>query len=423
MDLVAYGTSVIVEEVEGDELTGKDLKVVFTAIPVKEIYFEMDHKGRVCSLYRKLEWTAGQIITKFGKDKVPQDIVEKAENTSSASTKMTVIYAITKRDGFDKYEYNGPVAADKRPYEWKYILKSSCETLGDVGGYYEMPAFVPRWRKTSESKWGNSPAMIALPDILTLNQLTELILRATEKVVDPATLTTERGLLSDLDLEAGGLSVVRTLDDIKVHESKARFDVSELEREKLRESINHVFYVDQLELKDSPTMTATEVQVRYELMQRLLGPTQGRLVSDLLDPLIQRTFNIMFRAGMLPKVPDIVAQSDSELDIQYIGPLSRAQKVDAAAAAERWIAGALQISEINPQVLDNIDFDAMVRDQADVLNVPAKYLKDKAKVTAERKEREAQAVQQQQIMDAQEGGRALESIGKGISAVQGEGNA
>ena len=421
LDLVSFGTACIVEEFEGDMLTGKDFKLNFKSIPVKEIFFEQDHKGGVCSLYRKLEWTPIQMVDKFGKDGVPTDIFEKAENSTSAATKMTVVYSITKRKFGEKdqpADDGGHLAPELRPYEWKYHLFATGETLGDEGGYYEMPAFIPRWRVTSESQWGNSPSMIALPDILTVNQLTELILRATEKVVDPATMVTERGLLSDLDLEAGGLSVVRSLDDIKVHESRARFDVSDLQREKLRESINRIFYVDQLELKNSPSMTATEVQVRYELMQRLLGPTAGRIIDNMLDPTIQRTFTGMLRAKQFPPMPDILLETGAELDIQYIGPLSRAQKVDQAAATERWMAGLAGMAEMNEDILDIVDFDMVARDSADVLNVPAKYMKSRNKVTSDRQAKQAAQKQQNDILAAQEGGKAMEAVGKGAASLQ-----
>lgn len=424
LDLVSFGTACIIEEFEGNQLTGKDFKLNFKSIPVKEIFFEQDHKGGVCSLYRQLEWTPIQIVDKFGKDGVPTDIFEKAENTNSCSTKMTVIFAITKRNfGAPQQEYDGGhLAEEKRPYEWKYILKSSGETLGKEGGYYDMPAFIPRWRVTSESQWGNSPAMIALPDIMTVNQLTELILRATEKVVDPATMVTERGLLSDLDLEAGGITVVRSLDDMKVHESRARFDVSDLQREKLRESINHIFFVDQLELKESPSMTATEVQVRYELMQRLLGPTAGRIIDNMLDPTIQRTFLGMLRSGQFPPVPDSLKGQAAELDIQYIGPLSRAQKVDQAAATERWLMGIANMAEMDPAVIDVVDFEQIVRDLADTLNVPANYMLSAAKLAQKRKDQEKAQSEQAQLMQAQEGGAALKSVGEGMAAIKGAEN-
>lgn len=400
-DLVTFASSpVIMEEDDGDkgELT-------FNSIPVKECFFDEDHNGNVIEFYRRLSWSPAMMAERFGLDSLTPEMRLTIEGTGEKKyTKEDVIFCVYKRtygpeeavpDTFK------PMAEDKRPYQYKYIIRK-CGHVLKTGGYYERPIFIPRWRKTSESKWGNSPAFTALPDILTLNQLVELILKATEKVVDPAILTTERGLLSDVNLGAGGLTVVRNIDDLKPFESRARFDVSELQREKLQASIRSAFYVDQLQLKQSPAMTATEVQVRYELMQRLLGPTLGRIQNDLLSPIIERAFSILYRAGRFPPLPEGLSMKD--LDVEYVGPLSRAQKVDTAAAAERWLANVAGLAEYDPEVLDILDVDTIGRDLADVLNVPAKYILDSAKVIAKRKQRaQAQARMQQAEIGKAEG--------------------
>lgn len=410
LDLVHFGTSVIVEEIEDEE-------IVFKTVPTKECFFEMDAKGGVCALYRRFKYTPVQIIDKFGKNAVPDYIKTKAE--AASTERIDVVYAITKRELGKKYEYDGPLAPEKRPYEAKYILLQSAEDIGTPQGYYEMPAFVPRWRSTSESKFGNSPSMLAMPDILTLNQLYEMFLKALEKVVDPATLTTERGLLSDLDLAAGGLTVVRDVKDLVPFESRARFDVTQMSIEDLRMSIREAFYVDQLELKNSPAMTATEVSVRYELMQRLLGPTLGRLENDFLSPLIQRTFNIMLRAGKLADLPDVLANSGADWDIRYTGPLARSQRVDQAAAVERWLGTVGALAEIKPEALDIVNEDEIARDMADVLNVPAKYTNSKEQIESARQARAQQQAQMQAAQLAQEQGKAAEAMGKGEQALGG----
>lgn len=414
LDLVHFGTSVIVEEIVDGE-------IVFKTIPTKECYFEMDANGGVCALYRRFKYTPVQIVDKFGREKVPEDIVNKAESSNS-NERIDVIYAITKRNLGEKFEYTGPVAAEKRPYEAKYVLTQRAEDIGDIQGYYEMPAFVPRWRSTSESKFGNSPAMVALPDVLTLNELYEMFMRALEKVVDPATLTTERGLLSDLDLSAGGLTVVRDVKDLVPFESRARFDVTQMSIQDLRVSIREAFYVDQLELKNSPAMTATEVSVRYELMQRLLGPTLGRLENDFLSPLIERTFNIMLRDDKLAPLPDVLADSGAGWDIRYTGPLARSQRIDQAAAVERWLGTVGALAEIKPEALDIVNEDEIARDMADVLNVPARYTNSKEQIESARRARAQQQAQMQAAQLAQEQGKAAEAVGKGQAAMGG-GNA
>lgn len=412
-DLTSFGSSPIMHEFEGDDIAPTEM--TFASIPVKECYFDEDSKGGLKNFYRVLNWTPIQIMDKFGKDNCPQYVIDKAIDPAASNERMDVIFCVYDREipDADPFTITTP---EKRAYGYKYIMRKCGHKLKE-GGYYEMPAYIPRWRKTSESKWGNSPAFIAMPDILTMNQLVELILKATEKVVDPSIMVTERGLLSEVDLGAGGVTVLRTLDDMKPFESGARFDVSQLQREQLKSSIRSAFYVDQLELKQSPAMTATEVQVRYELMQRLLGPTLGRIQNDFLSPLIERTFRALYRARKLPDLPDGLEEQD--IDVQYVGPLSRAQKVDTAAAAERWLGTMAALAEYTQDVLDILDTDEIARDMADILNVPAKYIRSIAKVTKLRKDRAAMNAAAQQAALAEQEGRAMKAVGEGAAAMGG----
>lgn len=424
LDLVTYGTSMIIEEVE--EKNGVFQKLNFQSVPVEETWFEQDHTGQAYRAYRRHMWTPVQIVTKFGEDGVPEDILKKSKTPQGMDKRERVIMCIYPRPEKANANISQVLAPKERPIGMKYILHKDSSELGEEGGYYEMPAFIPRWRKTSKSMWGHGPAMIALPDILTINSLVELILKATEKVVDPPTKVTERGLLSDLDLEPAGLTVVRTMDSMEPYESGARFDVSQLQRKELESKIRSIFFVDQLELKESPAMTATEVQTRYELMQRLLGPTLGRLQSDYLDPLVQRTFNILYRAGQFGEPPAIVFESTNELDIIYTGPLVRAQRADIAQGVTRWVASLAELSQVTPEVLDVPDWDAIAKELGSLEGVPAKLMNSDAVIQQVRRERQEAQAQQAAALQAQEEGAGMEAIGRGraalaeVPAVEGE---
>lgn len=414
-DLVSYGTSVVLEEFTGDELTGEDINLTFSAVPIKECYFEDDHTGGIYNFYRRLMWTPTQIVSKFGEENVPEKI--NALVAAGKTDRIEVIYCIWKRKDIDEVE--GIVSPELRPYGYKYILKEGAISIGDEGGYYEMPAYAPKWRKTSESKWGNSPAMTALSDILTLNQLVELILRSAEKVIDPPLKVTERGLVSDVDLQPGGLTVVRdTANELIPLVTNARFDVSQLTKQDLINSIQQAFYMDQLQLKDSPAMTATETMARMELMQRTLGPTLGRLQSDLLDPLISRTLNILSRSGQLKEMPDELKQAGGDIDVAYVGSMSRSQKMDNIANVERYLGILGGIAQFKPEVLDLFNQDKAARDLGVDLNIPAAYLNSDDEVVALR---QARAKQQQQMMQAEQAqaeGDAAQSMAKGATDVR-----
>jgi hypothetical protein len=179
-----------------------------------------------------------------------------------------------------------------------------------------------------------------------------------------------------------------------------------------------MFFADQLMLKDSPAMTATEVNARIQLMQRLLGPTYGRIESDYLRKLLSRSFRTLYRNGMLPPVPQIVQEKGWELQIDYLGPLAKAQRVNDAQAIERSMAMAFQMSEKYPDILDNIDPDAALRESGDVIGTPAVIWRPMETIQKERKQRKKDQAYQQQLMMQEMQGNAMKSQGEGRQALQ-----
>jgi len=263
--------------------------------------------------------------------------------------------------------------------------------------------------------WGNSPAMVAMADIVTLNKLVQLNLNAMEKVVDPCIFTKARNIIGDLDLGAGKLNVLRDIDQTKAFESQARFDVTQIQISDLRAAINHYFFIDQLELKESPAMTATEVQVRYELMQRMLAAPLSRLKTDMLDPMVTRTFNILLRAGQLDEMPASVKLANPEFDIEYVGPMSRAQRFDESASIERWIGQLTAIAQMGPEaekVLLVPDWDTIARAAAKNLNLPTEFTRPKEDVEKDIQDQQEAAQQAQ----AAETNKNAASAAKDLSA-------
>ena len=376
--LTGFGTALLTQEPVAD-LTSAWEGVVFSNVPLKEGFFNPTHKGGCETFYRRLEWKASQIVDKFGIETVPDKI--KTVYESSEDTRFTIVFCVFPRPDVDASE--AVLLPKNRPFGWKYVGYEDGH-LYDEGGYYEMPAYAMRWAATSESQWGNGPAHYALADILTLNQLVELDLKAREKVIDPALLVQERALINTLNLGPGAQNVVRDVNQIKAFESAARFDVVEATIVRLQAAVQKYFYIDQLELKESPAMTATEVQVRYELMQRLLASTMARLKEDFLDPLLQRTFNLLYRAGELGALPE--GMELDEFDITYVGPLSRSQRFDESASIERWVTQLQLIAQGGgeaEQVLLVPDWDALARRAATQLNLPTELTRSAEDVKAD----------------------------------------
>ncbi len=417
LDLVGFGTAMLFEEEVTDEagnFTGLD----FTSIPIKHCFFETDAKGRVLYFYRRREMTPVQIVDDFPARHVPADIAEQSMTSQGAIQKYTVITAIYPRENYRSADVSKKLPPTRRPWGRVSFLEKDGKQLSKRGGFYEMPGFAPRWRKTNDSIWGHSPGMVCMANITTLNDLVELTMQHLGKVVDPPSFVTERGLLSNLDLDPSGLSVVRSKDDFWQMESTARFDVGELRIEKLQEQIRKAYFIDQLELKESPAMSATETNARMELMQRLLGPTEGRIRSDLLDPCLMRTFNIMYRAGRIDPYPQIVVERQGNLDIDYTGPLAKGQRASTANAIERAVGMIQGLGELVPEVKDMPDWIEMLDIYFDIIGVPKKAMKDKKKLLAAQAKAENTGQDEDDLGTAMAEGQVMEQAGKGAKAMQ-----
>lgn len=418
LDLAGFGTSILIEEVH-ETPEGFLNGLEFTTIPIEECVFETDHRERVVGLYRLLNWTPVKIVEKFGIANVPKQVQEDYESPTKSIVPQPVLFSIYRRPEVDlEWANNMPLLHPlQRPWAASYHMYKTGETLYE-GGYYDMPAFAARWRKASGSPWGFSQAMICLSDIKTLNKMIELGLKVGEKVLDPPGWVTRRGVHSDVDVAAGGFTVVDGKDNLGFFDYKGRYDIAVVTRDQLTESIKSAFFVDQLQLKESPAMTATEVQVRYQLMQRLLGPTLGRLQNDLLDPIIERTFKILFRYGVFSMPPRVLLETGADFKIEYIGPMARAQRFDVVASIERWMMDVAQMAAAYPQALDVPDVDEVVKELGYSAGVPAKLVKSDSVIILERVRKQRQQAAAQQIAMAQGAGDAMQSIGDGAAALQ-----
>jgi hypothetical protein len=176
--------------------------------------------------------------------------------------------------------------------------------------------------------------------------------------------------------------------------------------EQRRKAIRENFFVDQLMTVQGQNMTATEVMQRTEEKMRLLGPVLGRLQSELLQPLITRSFNLLFKNNKFAEMPETLG--DQDIEIEYVSPLAKAQKTQELSSVMRGmeIFGSLQ--NIAP-VFDYIDIDGLVSHIQEVLGLPAKVMRSAAEVQKIQQDKQQQQMEQAQMQQAQQ---VAESAGK-----------
>src|SRR3990170_8961479 len=391
-DLGAFGQGCLFAEENPIERIGFN-GFYYKALANSEYCAAEDHQGFVDTVFREFTLSASAATKKWKKD-IPKRIQESVDKEPDKEFKfLHCVYPNENGNG--------------KPFISYYINIDEKAFISEQG-YYELPFIVPRWRKTSGEVYGRGQGHIALPDTKTLNKAKELDLQAWAKDIDPATFETDGGITGSLKLVPGGRNIARNKEAIWTLDRHARYDISQIKEDKLITAIRQMFYFDQLNLPEKSDMREMEVMIRYNLMQRLLGPAVGRIEVEFLKRLVEREFGIMFRAKGLPPVPRILTNMGvKEIDIEYEGPLARSQRLSDSTAINKLYAFAASIAPMKPDILDKIDDDKAMDVQAEALGVPSKVMRSNEEVMAIRQQKALARQAEQKKMD-------LERLAKGL---------
>jgi hypothetical protein len=386
-DLVVFGTAAFYVESDQDGLR-------FSSRHIAEILIAEDAEGRVDTVYRKFKMSARAIAQRFGETALPRAI--SADLKGDPYKEHEVIHAV-----FPRGETKGKTAKGKAIASVYYHQDS--KHLLSESGFDDFPFMVPRFVKDSVSTYGRSPAMTALPDVKMVNKMSEVTIRAAQKQIDPPLMVPDDGFMMPIRTTPGSLNFYRsgTRDRMEPLNIGANNPLGLNMEEQRRNAIRQAFYVDQLLLGQGPTMTATEVLQRNEEKMRLLGPVLGRLQAELLQPLISRSFALLLRDGLLPAAPEELQGQD--IDIEYVSPLAKAQKLTDLQSVLRGFEILSQIGEIAP-VQDYIDPDKMVQYLVETTGMPARVIRGEDEIARLRRQQaqamEAQASVEREMMDA-----------------------
>lgn len=389
LDLGAFGIGAMLIEENPKEVPGFNGFLDVALAPGTYAIAE-SASGSVNRLYRFVTMTIEQCVEQFGLDALPPEWREL--NEKAPETEKDLIHAIEPR------AVSNPKRKDSLHWPWAsvWVARQEKQILQE-SGYHEFPAIVPRWGKTTGEIYGRGPGHTALPDIRTLNRVWELGLQAASKALDPPGLVGSDAGIVELDQRPGMQNTVDG-DPGKAWvplESGANFQVGDLLKKDLENEIRNTFYWDQLQLDSTKQMTLGEVQRRLEIMQQFLAPVLSRLESEGLAPMLNRKFNLMWRAGALPAPPPELR--GQELDIEYEGPLARSQKVTRLAGFQEFTAITEPMVARNPATADNLNDDKTYRDLAEVAGLPADYMRDEKERDQLRAERAEQQQMQQKM--------------------------
>lgn len=366
LDIGAFGTFVMYSE---EDYAKVPLR--FCTYHLADCAIGEDQYGRVNTLYRKFEWTGRQILSEFGPSAVGSVLLEKMQK--DLSKKFNLIHATEPRHDFD------PLSKGRAgmPYRSYYFIVEEKKILR-AGGYREFPYFVPRWSKLTGELYGRSPAMLCMPDIKMTNKMQVTVLKAAQKKVDPPLMLPDEGFLMPIRTAPASLNYYNASmsPEHRIAPLETNGDVNlGLDMiDSRRQQILRAFYVDYMQMQQGPQMTATEVLARQEEKMRLMAPALSRLQSEFLNPLIDRTFEVLRRKDLIPDLPAAFEGRSFDLKVEYVSPIARAQNMSQVENFLRYLELLGQVGQIKPEIFDRIDPDGTAKFIGEALDISHRTL-------------------------------------------------
>lgn len=366
-----------------------------------EFAIAQDHKGQVISLYREFERTVAEVVAEFGYANCSQNTRLRYDRRELDAW-VPVVHAIEPRTERD------PWRADGANMPWRSIY---FETTGEdntilrESGFQRFPVLCPRWATVGGDIYGNSPAMEALGDIRQLQQQQREKGKAIAHQADPAVQAPTSLKNQERDFLPGGVTFVdspgQTAGVRNAFEVPLRLDYLLMDMQDCRERIRGAFYADLFRMLEGSIndkrMTATEIAERHEEKLLMLGPVLERLHHELLDPLVDLTFARLLEVGALPPPPQEML--GAELRVEFVSMLAQAQKAIGVNSVDRLMGHVTVLMGMKTDVVDTIDFDASVREYADLMGVNPNLIRDEKDVARDREARNrAQAAERQMLM-------------------------
>jgi hypothetical protein len=263
-----------------------------------------------------------------------------------------------------------------------------------------------------------------------LNQLADV---AAEKAVFPPVIAPS-SLEGEVALGALEITYVDSNDPnsvaaLKEWNTTSRYDVAKDRMADKREQIERAFHVDLFQLfasrAGSSPLTATEAS--YVAGEKLsqFSPVFGRLVSEMLDPVLTRVFAVLLRAGKFPNPPASVLKELGEgrsgvatPSVLYKNRIMLAMQARQNGSLMEYMQLAGPMLQVYPDAIDALNMPVIVRDTARNAGLLEDWIRSKKEIEKMGADRAAARQQQAQMEQAQAASQVAKNIGGAPPQIQ-----
>jgi hypothetical protein len=376
----------------------------FRHCPIKTYYIGEDARGRVNRFVRVLRLTPVQAAEEFGIAHLPRPVTSLLGKAEENTTTHEYIHAVLPRTRIE------PDAApsQEKPFA-SYVVHADTCTIVQDAGFEEFPFAVHRYRRFGRVVWGFGPGTTALGDARQLQELNDLADLAAEKAVNPPIIAPS-SLDGEIGIGAAEITFVDSTNDpnaaaiLREWATVSRYDFAKDRLSDKRLAIQQAFHVDLFQLfsaraMERAPMTATEASLISGEKPPPFSPVFGRLVSEMLDPILTRLFGVLLRAGMFPPAPAPAISPDGNAvqapALLYKNRILLAMQERANMALANFIGLIGPVAQVDPDALIALDTAVITREAARNAGLPENWIR-KPKAIAAIQQQRADAAQAQQ---------------------------
>jgi hypothetical protein len=374
--------------------------------------------GRVNTMFRDINMRVVQWVEKFGLESCPT-VVRNCYDRGDYEQYFPVVHMVEPNRMFRA----GSSLSQFKEYASVWLDPSGNGERGTIlkySGYDDQPMVCPRWDILGEDTWGFGCGEIALGDGKQLQLGEKRALQMLDQIAKP-TMVGDASLRNHRTTQLpGDTTYVNGLTTSAQQGWKPAYQINnaplnaiEEKQRQVERRIDEAFFKNLFlmvtEFADQPNITATQINTMREEKLMMLGPVLERLNDELLDPMIDRVFNIMARRGYLPPPPKEI--QGMPLKVEYISVLAQAQKAMGIGNIERYVAFVGQMGQISPEAQDKINIDEVIDQYAEDVAIPPRLVRTQEEVQAMR----AQRAQAQQMAEATQMGVAASQAAKNLS--------
>lgn len=261
----------------------------FVTVPIKELAIAEGIFGEVGEVYRKFKMKSELIKRQWPDAKYE----EKTYDNDKEKELVESTY----------YDY------DTKLWRYTVILKEGEQILVEHN-YKANPFVILRWTKCSGEVYGRGLGLKSIKDVKTLNLIMEYSLRALAFTV-PVFIAQQDASFDpdDFILKPGAINLVPSTatnnPSISQLPVNVTHDITAYQTERMEMNIKRNMMDSTIPNDPNRDITATEIAERANELKAILSNSYGRIMNELLYPLIRRIVEVLQHFGFISEDIDV----------------------------------------------------------------------------------------------------------------------